>query len=138
MVAVGDFGCAERERMVALAVERGWVQQAAERCRARGEAECVVVLANAEAAQSGGRLRAFFGRVAELLERMPRRMRAIQTAAGCSPFVALGLPLSVLAAVWDADMADDLAAALNGSEYAVLCVNNGNMALVAGVSRVNE
>ena len=124
MVAVGDFGIAEREKIVMLALSRGWIQGAEQKARANGCPDPVVVLLATDA-----------------LELLPFRfnvnprhkvMERIQRSAGCKRFtVGVVRYASLLkgnaAENWEADMEE----MRQKGGISVVCINRSGQFLAA-------
>jgi hypothetical protein len=138
MVAVGDFGCAERERMVELAIEHGWIQQVAGWAVERGVTQPVVVLATTDCHTPPGPLGKIVEKAVAGLARVADFLQQVQRAGGCTPYTMFSLPLEVLCQLVDPGTADDLREAAAANEYAVLCINAGTVVLISGVSRTTE
>lgn len=136
MVAVGDFGCAERERMVTLAIEHGWIQKVAEWAAGRGYPESVAVLATHDATCPGPLGDIVKSAVAKLGHL--RQTRRAQRAAGVRPYVVFSLPLSLLQQLVDPGTACDLQEAASRNNYAVLCMDGTTNALISGVSPIGK
>jgi len=134
MVAIGDCGCSERERMVELAINNGWIQEVAGWAVERGNTEPVVVLATTDCAVPPGPLGQIVQKPIDGIDAMPAKMRRTQKAAGCVPFVVFTLPLAVLCQVVDPGSADDLRG-YAVEDYVVLCMNADTTVLMSGVSR---
>jgi hypothetical protein len=133
MVAVSDFGCGVRERMVRVAIEHGWIATLANGMAARGVVEPVVVLVENTTEGFAGRFHRFAGG-AGAFDAMPHAMRDVQRENGCPHFLLLPLPLADVEPLLSADGARDLRDALDVHEWAVLCVNADPVAFVAGIS----
>jgi hypothetical protein len=137
MVQMHDFGCAERERMVNLAIEHGWVQMVLD----AAEHPSVAVLAAEDALQvDGGGPPA---RLADMLKQAWQLWRAgettktmaVQRASGCQPFAVIPVAMKWLCAAVPGDFADELRAAARDDAYPVMCLTADRVALVCGVSR---
>jgi len=90
MVAIGDFGCAERERMVHVSIERGWVHGAYRQATAAGIGRPVVLVVPCN--QLGA-----LPLVGVSSLRPCRAMRLAQRRAGCRPFVVVTCDFEPLA-----------------------------------------
>lgn len=135
MVAVGDFGNAQRERMVTLATEHGWIQNVVGWAAEREHVRAVAVLATLDAKPPGA-LGKIVSTVARWLKSpQTRRTRRIQRTAGLNPYMVFPVPLDALCQVVDNNLADDLREAAARNQYVVLCVNADEMVSVAGVTR---
>jgi hypothetical protein len=138
MVAIADMeaGRAERERMVTLALERGWIQKVVATETAKGITDAVAVLATHDATPGG----AFGDLVRSAVVRLghyhtlPREQRA----AGLHPYVVFPVPLALLCQLVDPAAANDLRDALARNEYAVLCMNADREVLISGVSPIGK
>jgi hypothetical protein len=135
MVDVGDYGCEERERMVELAIENGWIQKVAGWAAKRHNTPTVVVLATTDCPTDIGPLGAIVAKAVGQIDRMPKQMRRIQEADGCTPFVVFSLPLQSLCQLVDPGTGDDLREAAR-SEFAVFCMNADSVVLISGVSKM--
>ena len=134
MVAIVDMeaGRAERERMVTLAIERGWIQNLIANINARGIPDAVAVLATHDATPPGklGELvRAAVVRLGQY-HALPREQRA----AGLPPYVVVPVSLALLCSIVDANTAEDLRTYAGRNRYAVLCMNGEREVLISGVS----
>jgi len=134
MVAIGDCGCSERERMVELAVSNGWIQEVAGWAVERGNTEPVVVLATEDCHIQPGTLGQIVQKAIDGIDAMPAKMRRTQEAAGCVPFVVFTLPLAVLCRLVSPGSADDLRG-YAVEDTVVLCMNADITVLISGVSR---
>ncbi len=135
MVAVGDCGCSERERMVELAINNGWIQKVAGWAVERGNTEPVVVLATEDCHIQPGLVGQIVQKAIDGIEAMPAKMRRTQEAAGCVPFVVFTLPLVALCHMVDPGTEDDLRGYAAAEDYVVLCMNADTTVLISGVSR---
>ena len=124
MVAIGDFGIAEREKIVMLALSRGWIQAAEQKARANGCLNPVVVLVAIDA------LEAFPFR----FQGSPRNrvMERIQRSAGCKRFFTGVVQYDELvkcnaAKNWETDMEE---MRLKGG-ISVVCINRSGQFLAA-------
>ena len=124
MVAVGDFGISEREGIVRLALERGWIHAAERQARVNGCSDPVVLLIARDA------LDAFPFR----FDRTPRdrREESIQRRARCKPFVTATVSYAVLlrcnsAEGWEHDMEE----MRRKGGTSVVCINRMGQFMVA-------
>jgi hypothetical protein len=142
MVALGDFGCAERERMVAVALEHGWIQHAGTWEAKNGCTKPVVVLAAAGSTKPKGAFGTFVKKHWDWWINSDVRqivhIRRVQKAAGLPPFVMFPMPLDVLCALVSGELAEDLRTHVARDEYTVLCMNADRPVLVAGCSLKTE
>jgi hypothetical protein len=124
MVAVGDFGIRERERMVRLAIWHGWVFNAEKQAREHGISDPVVVLIAGDALD-----------VLPLkFDRSPRDrgMERLQRKAGCKRFTVGVVSYAALlrgntAEGWHDDMED----MRRKGGTACVCINRTGQFLVA-------
>lgn len=133
MVAVSDFGCGVRERMVRVSIEQGWISTLFHCMVANGVVDPVVVLVENTTEGFAGRFHRFVGGVAAF-DAMPHAFRDVQRENGCPHFMLFPLPLADVEPLLSADGVKDLRAALATDDWAVLCVNADPVAFVAGVS----
>lgn len=140
MVAIGDFGREERERerMVKVATQHGWIQKVARLANARGNTTPVVVLATTDCPTDIGVLGDIVKKAVDGVHAMPAEMRRVQEAAGCHQFVVFTMPMDALCEMVDPDTEDDLRGMAAHHEYAVLCMNADQTVLVSGVSPIVE
>lgn len=138
MVAIADInaGRAERERMVTLAVERGWIQKVCGWAKRRGRYKPVAVLATHKA-KCPGPLGDILKRAVAKLGHLRQTTRE-QLAEGLPPYVVFVLPLEVLQACTDPHTACDLQEAATQNQYAVLCMNEDREALISGVCPIGK
>lgn len=134
MVAIVDMeaGRAERERMVTLAVEQGWIQKVLAWAADRGHPYSVAVLATHDAKAPGPLGKILKRAVAELGHL--RQTRRAQLAAGVRPYVVFSLPLAGLCQMVDEGTAEDLRTYAARDQYAALCLNADKEVLISGVS----
>lgn len=137
MVAIVDMeaGRAERERMVTLALEHGWIQKCAAWAAERMDGgDCVTLLVAYNATPPGG-----LGILAaEALShwRGPgnQKTKRVQKAAGLPSYVVFPVPLAIVSELVDEGTAGDLRHYVARDQYAVLCMNADREVLIAGVS----
>ena len=137
MVAFGDFHGKEqeRERMVALAIENGWIQKVAGWAVERGNTQPVAVLATTDCRLPPGDLGRIVRKAVKQARAMPTSMRDIQDAAGCTQYVVFSAPLDAVCELVDNVTAADLRELARRNQYAVLAFNAAAALSVAGVSR---
>ena len=140
MVAIADFGREERERerMVKVATQHGWIQKVAGWAVDRGNTTPVVVLATTDCPTDIGVLGDIVKKAVDGVHAMPAKMRSIQAAEALQQFVVFSLPLEGLCQMVDPGTEDDLRGMAAHHEYAVLCMNADQTVLVSGVSPIVE
>lgn len=139
MVAIADMnaGRAERERMVTLAVEHGWVQGLLIGAAKMRDIPCVAVLATHDAALPAG-LVAAVEHARKAWRLGMQHTRRVQRLASCPPFVVLPVPLEYVRVILGKNIANDLQTAVARNEYAVLCMNADREVLISGVSPIGK
>jgi hypothetical protein len=124
MVAVGDFGIREREQMVRLALQRGWIDRAERTALDHGVPDPVIVLSAVDAIDT------FPFR----FDRSPRdrALEQLQRKAGCKPFIVCvvsyaGLLRGNAADGWQKDMEN----MRRKGGTSVVCINRTGQFLVS-------
>lgn len=135
MVAIVDVeaGREERQRMVTLALEQGWIEKVYAWSEGKWNGQSVVVvLATHDASATG-----VFGDIVKSAVARLRHLRQTQRAqreAGLPPYVVFSVPVVELAQLVSEGMANDLLQTAAHEQYAVLCLNADKEVLVCGIS----
>jgi hypothetical protein len=124
MVAVGDFGIREREGMVRLALQRGWIHAAERMARSHGCADPVVLLVARDALAALPLKLSSPGR--------DRTSEKIQRKSGCRPFITGSTSYAALLRCNAADgWQHDMEEMRRKGGTSVVCINQTGQFLVA-------